>query len=1502
MMAMTAATLTAATTSVAVGSASVATKRSSPAPVQKALKIAQLSSTVSFAEASNVSFPGHSGTVLDGVSCPTAGACILVGQDRGSYAGANGTIEVSDTATGWKASPVTVPSPPPPGGADTLNAVSCPAAGPCTAVGDYQDANGTFPLVAIESGSAWQPSVTVALPANSGPSPGASFAGVSCTTDDVCAAVGSYEDNNSAGQAMAALSYGGGWGQAAKAVEVQLPPGASGGSPALRAVSCFETGCLAVGGYSQSFYVRPGMAVAESGGQFARAVEVKAPATEPGFVITTLTGVSCTAPTTCAISGSFLNPVNNATTAMVASEVDGVWQPSVAIKPPANASGNSSTLNGLSCRQDSGSAAPSVGNCVAVGSYEGASGQTRPMFVTETGGTWAQATELSVPSGDGTASLDAVACSAGGACATVGGASNGDGLVALSTATPGVTVRGPGGPSGKLADLSVSLSTHASGATQVTYTIDFRTSKSGALAANSSMISVSVPAGTVPATDEGCPPGDATFTDLTTKVSGSLDLCSATVSDDGGHFELVTPVAIGANDLAQVMITGLANPASPGRWALILSTTSDRSASVLYRIGPSGRLASVLATPADPAAGATGIAYTIHFTTSTSGALVGNSGTITLSAPPGTFLRANRCSFQFSAEVTDLNTGMSGSEEMCSGSVNDNGGDIQLATPVAIGARDRVVMVLTGLANPLKPGLRILSLSTSSDRSGAALYRVAVAGVISGQVIDTSDHAVNGAEVEICPSTRAVCFTTTTTPTGSYTDAVPLGRYSLAAFPPSGTLGQSKGTYSVLVSGPRAYHVNISMPVLALLPGKVSIAGQDGGVPLLHWSDPAPMTVQGCRHGIGVLLIRGNAVVTRGKALDYYVETPAARIVPLLESPPGSGHYTATIPPLYPVLGDTSFSYHIYCFEGVTPEAGLAAGGNVVTIHGARFAGATAVDFGTTPAKSFRVLSSSVIEAVAPPGSGTVSVAVRTPRGSTKGGPLSAYTYISLASVAPSGGPTAGTTNVVIKGSGLGHVDTLWFGDRLATSLRVVSDHEIEAVSPPGSGDVPITIREIGQLFTGGPPSSLYFDYGGAPRSDGAPAIASVSMPPGYAAGVTPRVAVMRRGGQRTGQVRSSATCDDDKHDCNAVSMGFPTPQYPVIEEEEPDYVRPFPWSFAFKVWGAALVGGGVTLGIAAFAAGASLAIPLSILIAAGVLVGFAVLIDPSGTVTDTNGNPVRGATAVLVQSPTAQGPFSVVRPASPGIEPHRNPEVTARNGQFHWDVISDYYKVVASAPGCHAPGDPNQRSVSTPVLPVPPPQVGLYLVLQCVHEAPPAPPRVTSLSDDQAPTAGGTQVEVIGRGFTPSARVSFGQAPARTVTFVSPELLDVTVPAGRGTVAVVVATASGRTPLSTADQLTYHPIPVITGLSPASGRDTSSTLVTIHGSGFSGTELVRAGNKIITDFTVKSDDAIEATLPPGPAGTVVVSVTTAVGSTVPTPADKFRYFVPPAKAKVPSS
>jgi len=111
----------------------------------------------------------------------------------------------------------------------------------------------------------------------------------------------------------------------------------------------------------------------------------------------------------------------------------------------------------------------------------------------------------------------------------------------------------------------------------------------------------------------------------------------------------------------------------------------------------------------------------------------------------------------------------------------------------------------------------------------------------------------------------------------------------------------------------------------------------------------------------------------------------------------GTVDVTVTVP-----LGGTSatssadeFSYtDAPVVSSVEPGFGPGSGGTVVTINGEQFIGASAVDFGTSPAIGFTVVSDTAITATTPSGSvGTTTVSVTTPGGT--GSDPAAYTYMA---------------------------------------------------------------------------------------------------------------------------------------------------------------------------------------------------------------------------------------------------------------------------------------------------------------------------------------------------------------------------------------------------------------------------------------------------------------------------------------------------------------------------
>ena len=149
----------------------------------------------------------------------------------------------------------------------------------------------------------------------------------------------------------------------------------------------------------------------------------------------------------------------------------------------------------------------------------------------------------------------------------------------------------------------------------------------------------------------------------------------------------------------------------------------------------------------------------------------------------------------------------------------------------------------------------------------------------------------------------------------------------------------------------------------------------------------------------------------------------------------------------------------------LTPTVGPTKGGTKVTIRGSSFFGTLTVHFGTRPAKLFRVVSSSEIVVIAPPGSGTAYVTVSATGGSSRTTAAGRYAFVAaptVTRVTPTVGPTNGGTKVTIRGSSFFGTLTVHFGTRPAKLFRVVSSSEIVVIAPPGSGTAYVTVSATG--------------------------------------------------------------------------------------------------------------------------------------------------------------------------------------------------------------------------------------------------------------------------------------------------------------------------------------------------------------------------------------------------------------------------------------------------------
>jgi subtilase family serine protease len=148
----------------------------------------------------------------------------------------------------------------------------------------------------------------------------------------------------------------------------------------------------------------------------------------------------------------------------------------------------------------------------------------------------------------------------------------------------------------------------------------------------------------------------------------------------------------------------------------------------------------------------------------------------------------------------------------------------------------------------------------------------------------------------------------------------------------------------------------------------------------------------------------------------------------------------------------------------VSPRDGDPGGGDQVVVSGSGFTGATAVMFGAVPATINSVDSDSQITVTSPAATETVDVAVVNPSGTP-----------TVSSLTPANGPPNGQTQVAVTGTGFtGAIDAV-FGNVASGTVVVSSDSQMQATSPPVSMGVHVTVTAPGG--TSAATAADYFIY-----------------------------------------------------------------------------------------------------------------------------------------------------------------------------------------------------------------------------------------------------------------------------------------------------------------------------------------------------------------------------------------------------------------------------------------
>jgi len=707
--------------------------------------------------------------------------------------------------------------------------------------------------------------------------------------------------------------------------------------------------------------------------------------------------------------------------------------------------------------------------------------------------------------------------------------------------------------------------------------------------------------------------------------------------------------------------------------------------------------------------------------------------------------------------------------------------------------------------------------------------------------------------------------------------------------------------------------------VTGVSPSAGSTAGGNSAVAL------DKVVITGTGFTLGTTVSFGSLSVS-ANAVEYVSDTTLTATAPAQAA--GTVNVTVT------TTGGTSVVTPADQYTYVTPPAPIITGlgpsstsaaGSQVTIIGSHLTGATRVVFGDTPATYFSNISDTAINAIIPSHApGTLDVTVTTPGGTSAISVADQFTYQKpqppvLTALSPASATAAGGPTITLLGSGFNGTTVVSFGGTLVYA-NVISDNQISAqvpahavgvvdvtvttpagttpttpadrftYTPPplpvvtglslgssssGGGD---TLTIIGSGFTG----ATSVSFGGntvfpGVLSDNALSVYAV---PAHAAGIVD-VTVTTPGG-------TSATTPADR-------FTYTTPPPPTVRGTAP-------------AQGLIQGGSSVTIvgddfrGATAVSFGSTPApnfyVTSTNQISVQVPPHVAGVVDV--TVTTPGGtSPASGAdqfTYVTNLSTNGPGPVVTGLDVTSGITPGGltvtiiGTSFTDATAVYFGSTRASYFyaisdNTISAAVPAHAAGvvdvtvtTPSGTSATTPV--------------DQFTYVPPSPPVVTALSISSGSVGGGTNLYILGTGFTGATTISFGSITTYATVY-SDNVLVAKVPAqAAGMVNVTVTTPAGTSATNAADQFTYMvpPAPVVTGLSATSGS--AATMVTLIGNNLADATAVSFGgtSATITNTFNSSDNALEVMAPAHAAGVVDVTVTTAGGSSATSPADQFTY------------
>jgi hypothetical protein len=290
----------------------------------------------------------------------------------------------------------------------------------------------------------------------------------------------------------------------------------------------------------------------------------------------------------------------------------------------------------------------------------------------------------------------------------------------------------------------------------------------------------------------------------------------------------------------------------------------------------------------------------------------------------------------------------------------------------------------------------------------------------------------------------------------------------LAAVPPAGLTAAQQSALDAAVAAAQnintkldAIDVETHSPAVGPLPVLTSIAPNSGPT---SGNTSVTLTGTGFTGATGVsidnILTTNMTVVSDTSITAATPAGPTGAQSVIVSTPNGSN------------VANTLYSYVAVApvLTSVSPTSGPVTGATPITLTGTGFTGTTNVTVGgaVTP---FTVVNDTTITLTTSTGSGVVPIVVTTPAGVSDGtvmftfgvptapvgtnpvgtGPITGPAVTpTITSIAPTSGPVAGGTSVILTGTGFTGASAVTFGGVAASSFNVVSDTMITAMTGAG--------------------------------------------------------------------------------------------------------------------------------------------------------------------------------------------------------------------------------------------------------------------------------------------------------------------------------------------------------------------------------------------------------------------------------------------------------------------